>query len=184
MKPLLAIAALALLAPLAHADSSQSDYIIQVTGGFSAQGETFSVSYQADLSGYQQPYGLVAGTFDYSASGPLGTITAASAEASDAGWIFSNGDEIILQMFRTPGCGIDPGNECQPEVGPAEGFAPGFTDAHLNAFANGFFEVLQPGQTFSPGMFGDVQVSFVPEPSSLYLLAVALAALTLKRKQA
>lgn len=185
MKILAASALFLALGMTARADSTGSDYVIQVTGGLTADGESFSVGYQADLSGYQKPYGLVDGTLEFSSSGSMGTFAASPYNVNypEGGlWQDLAGDQIVLQLFRTPGCGTTADAECEPEIGPAEGFAPGFTDADLNAFANGVFELIPAGQTFSPGMFGDVQVSFVPEPHTIPLLLCAMAVLIVFRK--
>lgn len=184
MKLRLAIAAIALLccSVAVHADSGSPNITIQVDGSFTAQGETFSVSYEATLccsTPSVENFNLVPGTLTYSSSGPLGTFTASPFNHYPEGglWTNSSGDQILLQLFRTPGCGTSATSECQPEVGPNEGFPPGFTNADLNAFANGIFEVIPAGQSFSPGIFGDVKVSFVPEPSTYVMLLAGIVAL-------
>ncbi len=190
MKLKLAIAAIALLCSsvVVHADSGSPDIIIQVNGAFTTpRGEAFAVSYEASLccsTSSAENFNLVPGTLTYSSSGPLGTLTAYAFSnwPEGASWTNSNGDQIVLQLFRTPGCGTSATSECQPEVGPNEVFPPGFTNADLNAFANGIFEVIPAGQSFSPGIFGDVKVSFVPEPSTYAMLLAGIISLLVLRR--
>jgi hypothetical protein len=185
----LAVAAIALLccSVVVRADSGSPDIIIQVNGALTTpQGEAFAVSYEAALccsNSSAENYNLVPGTLTYSASGPLGTVTSVGGIFPEgAEWQFSGGDVIELMLFRTPGCGTSATSECQPEVGPNEGFPPGFTNADLNAFANGIFEVIPAGQSFSPGIFGDVKVSFVPEPSTYVMLLGGIISLLILRR--
>jgi hypothetical protein len=185
MKLKLAIAAIALLccSVVVHADSGSAVTVIQVNGAFTTpQGEAFAVSYEAALccsNGSAENFNLVPGTLTYSSSGPLGTFTASASSNWPEGalWTNSSGDQIVLELFRTPPCGTTPDAMCVPDIGPDERFPPGFTNADLNAFANGFFEVIPAGQSFSPGIFGDVKVSFVPEPSTYVMLLAGILAL-------
>jgi hypothetical protein len=186
MKFATAVLALLCCSAVVHADSGSADTVIQVNGAITtSQGEAFAFSYDADLTGYQAPYGLVAGTLTYSTSGPLGpfTVSPYSVIGPEGGlWEDAAGDFIVLQLFRTPGCGTTATSLCIPAIGPNEGFAPGFTDADLNAFADGVVEVIPAGQSFSPGIFGDVKVSFVPEPSTYVMLIAGIVGLLALRR--
>ena len=162
-----------------HADSGSVNTVIQVNGTFTTpQGEAFAVSYEAALccsNSSAENFNLVSGRLTYSAYGPLGTVTSVGGIFPEgAEWQFSGGDVIELMLFRTPGCGTSATSDRQPEVGPNEVFPAGFTNAGLNAFANGIFEVIPAGQSFSPGIFGDVKVSFVPEPSTYVMLLAGI----------
>ena len=180
----LAIAVVLVISGVARADGGSGDLVIAVNGAFTTtQGEAFAVSYEAVLccsNSSAENYNLVPGTLTYSSSGPLGTVTSVGGVFPEgAEWQFSGGDAIELMLFRTPGCGA-PGVECQPEVGPDEVFPAGYTNAQVNAFANGIFEILPPGQYDGPAYFGDVQVSLAgdpvsaPEPSSLLMLVCGM----------
>jgi hypothetical protein len=186
MKFAMAVIAVLVLASVVHADSTSSDYVIQVNGAVTtSQGEAFAFSYDADMTNYGYTNGLVAGTLTYSSSGPMGPFTTTTLQniwPEGADWTGSSGDQILLQLFRTPGCATTTDSECQPEVSPNEGFAPGFTNADLNAFANGIFQVIPAGQSFSPGIFGDVKVSFVPEPSTYVMLIAGIVGLLALRR--
>ena len=156
-----------------RADSGNTDLVIQVNGAFAtAQGEAFSVSYKADLTSFT----LVPGTLTYSSSGPLApfSVYAGSDFPEGASWQDASGYSIELLLFRTPGC--NPGvTECQPEIGPDEYFPPG-TD--VDAFANGIFSLIPPGQSSGQNFFGDVQVSVdpiaAPEPTTWLMLSGGL----------
>ncbi len=173
----LAVAVVLAVSGAARADGGSSDLLIEVNGAFTtSQGEAFVVSYEADLTSYN----LAPNTLSYSTSGPLGTVTSVGGIFPEgAEWQFSGGDVIELMLFRTPGCGA-PGAECQPEVGPDEVFPAGFTNAQVNAFANGIFEILTPGEAYGQAYYGDVQVNVVPtpEPSSLLMLFCGILVIT------
>ena len=182
MKFKLAVSAIALLccSVVVHADSGSAVTVIQVNGAFTTpQGEAFAVSYEAALccsNESAENFNLVPGTLTYSSSGPLGTLTASGVGPEGGLWTDSSGDQIVLELFRQPPCGTTPDATCVPDIGPDERFPSGFINADLNAFANGFFEVLPAGQSFSPGIF-DVKVSFVPEPSTYVMLIAGILAL-------
>jgi hypothetical protein len=173
------------ISSVARADGASGDLVIEVNGAFTSnQGEAFTVSYEADLTSYN----LVPGTLSYSASGPLGTVTSVYGIFPEgAEWQFSGGDVIDLMLFRTPGCGTSPDAECQPEVGPNEIFPAGYTNAQVNAFANGIFEIFPPGPD-PTAYFGDVQVSLAddpvitPEPTLLLMLLSGLGLVLLAKR--
>jgi hypothetical protein len=179
MKLKLAVAVIALLccSAVVHADSSSPDIIVQVNGALTtSQGEAFAFSYDLDLSGNNAPYGLVPGTLTYSSSGPLGTFTALGVVPDEASWQDPAGDVLNLLLFRSL-CTAADGWECQPEVQPNDAFPPGFTNVDLTAFADGILQLTPAHQSGFESYFGDVKVSFVPEPSTYVMLLAGISAL-------
>lgn len=167
MKPLLALAALALFAFPAYADGSSGDTIVQISGSFTEQftglgsvAETFSESYQLD----ETTQTLVPGSMTFSDTGMFGALSLSYFSSKSVVWSDPNGNLVQVTFYED----VNP----QPQPGsPAEFWLFGASILVDDDWPGGIITIT------------DVPAA-TPEPKSLALLAIGLLGLVLLKKAA